>query len=69
MNKKLDIQLLRVISEITEKLRRFENLERMAFDADVNNAFCYSTKLAIEVGVDAEKVLINKHDIDNFFLN
>ncbi len=68
LNQQLDIQFLQVVHEVQRALERFEDLEKLAFDEDVNIAFNGSVDLAIEVGVPGNKVLKTKKDIDNFFL-
>lgn len=68
LNQQLDIQFLQVILEIQRTFERFKDLEKIAFDEDVNIAFNGSVDLAIEVGVPGNKVLKTKKDIDNFFL-
>ena len=68
LNQQLDIQFLQVIFEIQRALEKFKDLEKLAFDEDVNIAFKGSVDLAFEVGVSMDKVLKTKEDIDNFFL-
>lgn len=68
LNQQLDIQLQRVIFEIRRTLNRFIDLEQMAFDVDVNKAFCASILLAREVGVEEVKILKTRKDIDNYFM-
>ena len=69
LNQQLDIQFTQVVLEVQRKLKKFSNLEKLAFDEDVNIAFSSSIDLAIEVGVAKDKVLKTKEDIDNFFLS
>lgn len=68
LNQQLDVQLLKVVLEIQKDLKRFTDLERLAFDENVNNAFVGSIDLAREVGVSSNKILKTKEDIDNYFL-
>lgn len=68
LNQKLDIQLLQVVLEVQKALGKFKDLEKLAFDEDVNIAFNGSINMAIETGVPENKVLKTKQDIDNFFL-
>lgn len=68
LNQSLDVQLLKVVLEIQKSLERFRSLEELAFDENVNIAFEGSVSLAMEIGVDEEKILKTKDDIDNFFL-
>lgn len=68
LNKQLDIQFLQVVLEIQSKLEKFIELEKFAFDEDVNIAFEGSINLAMEIGVSKEKILMTKQDIDDFFL-
>lgn len=67
LNQQLDIQFLQVVLEVQRALERFKDLEKLAFDEDVNIAFNGSVDLAIEVGVSGNKVLKTKKDIDSFF--
>ena len=68
LNQQLDIQLLKVVLEIQKALERFKDLEKLAFDEDVNIAFEGAVEFAVEVGVSSDKILKTKDDIDNFFL-
>lgn len=68
LNQRLSIQYLQVVLEIKKVLWKFNELEKLAFDLDVNQAFSASVNLAAEVGVTDNKVLKSKEDIDNFFL-
>lgn len=68
LNKELEVQLLQVIVQIQSNLKQFKDLEKFAFDEDVNRAFDSSIKLAIEVGVSEEKVLKNIHEVDDYFM-
>lgn len=68
LNQQLDIQLLNVILEVQNSLKKFDDLEKLAFDVNINIAFNGSVKLAEEVGVSKEKILRTKSQIDDFFL-
>lgn len=68
LNQQLDIQLLQVVLEIQKALEKFKDLEKLAFDEDVNIAFKGAVKLAVEAGVPSNEILIDENDIDNFFL-
>jgi hypothetical protein len=49
-------------------MERFNSLREMAFDEDFNKAFEGSILLAREIGVEENKILKNKTQIDAFFL-
>lgn len=68
LNQQLDIQYLQIVMEVQKALERFKDLEKLAFDENVNIAFNGSIDLATEVGVADSKILKTKEDIDNFFL-
>lgn len=68
LNQQLDSQFLQVVLEVQKRIERFKDLEKLAFDEDINIAFNASVNLAIEVGVSSDKILQTKEDIDNFFL-
>lgn len=68
LNQQLDYQYLQVVLEIQEKLHIFFDLEKFAFDEDINTAFNGSANLAMEIGVEDSKVLKTKTHIDNYFL-
>lgn len=68
LNQKLDLKFLKVVLEIQNALKKFENLEKLAFDENINKAFGGSINLAIEIGVLETKILNTKEKIDNFFL-
>lgn len=68
LNQQLDIKLLQVVMEIQKTLQGFIDLEKLAFDEDVNIAFSGSVSLAEELGVDQSKILRNIEQIDNYFL-
>lgn len=68
LNQQLDIQYLQVVLEVQKALQRFTDLEKFAFSEDVNIAFKGSVDLAVEVGVEGNKILKSKEQIDNYFL-
>lgn len=68
LNQQLDIRLLQVAVEIQKALKRFGDLEQLAFSMDVNLAFHGSVNLAKELGVNKEQILETKSQIDNYFL-
>lgn len=69
LNQKLDIQFMQVFLEIQRSLEQFRSLEALVFDENVNIAFDGSVNLALEVGVENNKILKTKKDIDTFFLS
>ena len=54
---------------LKKEMERFSSMLELAFDPDVNIAFDGSIVLADYVGVTPKKVLRNKRDIDQYFLN
>ena len=68
LNQQLGLQYLTVIFEIQKAFKKFSDLEKMAFDYNVNVAFTGSYKLALEVGVDQNKILKSISDIDTYFM-
>lgn len=68
LNQQLDVQFLKVVIEVRRALEKFKDLEKLAFDENVNIAFNGSINLAVELGVPDNKILKSKEDIDNFFL-
>ena len=69
LNQQLDIQYLKVVLEIQKALKRFTDLEKMAFDSDINEAFSSSVQLALELNVDEGLILKSKSDVDLYFLS
>lgn len=65
---KLDEKYKAFMLDLLQKFKRFKDLEELAFDEDVNKAFEGSYKLALEVGVKSDKVLMNLNDIDSYFM-
>lgn len=68
INQQLDIKYFKFVLEIEKALKRFNDLEQLAFDIDVNKAFFGSIQLAREIGVNEEQILKTKTDIDLYFL-
>lgn len=69
LNRRLDEQYQRLIAELKRDFAKFSSALELAFSPDVNRAFDGSVQLAEYAGVAQEKILRNKRDIDNFFLN
>lgn len=68
LNQQLEVQFLQFVAEIERVMKRFVDLEAMAFSEDINKAFEGSILLAKELGVDERKLLKNKSEIDVFFM-
>lgn len=68
LTQKLDLQYLHVVLEIQKAMQRFIDLEKLAFDENVNIAFMGSVDLAIELGVDRTKILKTLEQVDDYFL-
>lgn len=69
LNKQLTMQYINFVIEIKTAFRRFNSLEKLAFDADINKAFTNSVMLAEEIGVAESHILHDISDIDAFFQN
>lgn len=69
LNKMLEERYQALIAQLKRELAKFTSVLELAFDVDVNIAFDGSIALADYVGVAQDKVLRNKSDIDNYFLN
>ena len=69
LNKMLEERYQELISRLKKELAKYASVLELAFDKDVNIAFGGSIALADYVGVTTERVLRNKHDIDQYFLN
>ena len=69
LNRALDKRYHVLLTMLKKELERFSSMVELAFDLDVNIAFDGSIALADYVGVAPEKVLRNKRDIDQYFLN
>ncbi|EHL16181.1 hypothetical protein HMPREF9629_01437 [Peptoanaerobacter stomatis] len=68
LNQQLDIKFQKFLTELNKALKKFKNLKELAFDKDVNIAFTGSIKLAVELGVSADSILISTKNIDDFFI-
>ena len=69
LNQTLDKRYHALLAMLKKELEKFSSMLELAFDPDVNIAFDGSIALADYVGVTPEKVLRNKQDIDQYFLN
>lgn len=65
---KLDKEYQTLIRNINKSFERFESLEKLAFDIDVNIAFNGSISLALEVGVTQNTILKSHQEVCDFFL-
>lgn len=68
LKQQLDIRYRMVVLEIQMELMRFADLEKMAFDEEINKAFAGSVRLALETGVEESRILKNLDEIDAYFL-
>lgn len=68
LNQQLNTQLLEVIMQIQKAMKQFGDLEKLAFDNDVNIAFNGSINLAIEIGVGQSQILRTQNQIDDYFM-
>ena len=69
LNKMLEERYKELISQLKKELAKYASILELAFDKDVNIAFEGSVALANYVGVTPERILQNKRDIDQYFLN
>ena len=69
LNQTLDERYYKLLAMLKTEMERFSSMLELAFDPDVNIAFDGSIVLADYVGVTPKKVLRNKRDIDQYFLN
>lgn len=69
LDQALDERYHALLAVLKKELEKFSSILEFAFDPDVNIAFAGSIALADYVGVDPKKVLRNKRDIDQYFLN
>jgi hypothetical protein len=65
----LDVEYKTVIKSLQADYAKFNSIVELAFNFDVNIAFAGSIELAYNIGVTESKILKNKKDIDNYFLN
>lgn len=66
---KLDEKYQKLIKHLEAEYEKFSSLADMAFDVNINLAFQGSIKLARYVGVSDDKILKNKAEVDDYFLN
>lgn len=69
LNQYLDERYQKVIALLNAEFKKFKSIVELSFDEDVNKSFYASISLAEYVGVDEERILKNKKDIDAFFLS
>lgn len=65
---KLDAQYREVVQKLKDGLKKFVSMMELAFDLDVNEAFCKSVEFARFNGVPEKKILKTKPEVDAFFL-
>ncbi len=68
LNKTLEIKYQKVVEQVMAQIAEYESIESLAFDEDVNIAFVSSINLADYVGVESDRILRNKAQIDNYFI-
>ena len=66
---KLDREYRKIIDEIYAKLNSFLAIEDLAFDENVNVAFCSSIELADHLNIESSKVLRTIDQVDEYFLS
>lgn len=69
LNKMLEERYQQLMVQLKKEFAKYTSMLELAFDRDVNIAFDGSIALADYVGVAQDRVLRNKTDIDNYFLN
>lgn len=69
LNRYLDERYKWIIAMLNAEFEKFTSIVELAFDEDVNKSFYASISFAEYVGVDKNKILYCKKDIDNFFLS
>ena len=69
LNKMLEERYQQLVVQLKKEFAKYTSMLELAFDRDVNIAFDGSIALADYVGVAQDRVLRNKTDIDNYFLN
>ena len=69
LNKMLQARYHQLAAQLKKELARYSSMLELAFDRDVNIAFDGSIALADYIGVAHDRILHNKSDIDNYFLN
>jgi len=69
LESELAIKYMNSMLEIKNQLKRYSDLEQLAFDENVNVAFNGSINLAKEIGVSDNNILHNMTEINNFFMS
>lgn len=67
LNAQLHAQYLELLARLQREFEKFESMQQLAFDEDVNRAFAGSVELALFVGVPEQKILTGAEQIDQFF--
>ena len=68
LDKMLEERYQQLISQLKIMFEKYTSILEVAFDQDVNIAFAGSVELAEYTGVMQNRILKNKSDIDNYFL-
>ena len=68
LERDLDIKYQQVVAEVRRALQKFKDLEDLAFNENVNIAFSGSVDLALEAGVDKNRILRTEEQINDYFL-
>ena len=68
LERQLDIKYRQVVAEVQRALQKFSDLEKLAFNVNVNIAFSGSADLALEAGVDKNRILRTEEQINDYFL-
>jgi hypothetical protein len=69
LNAKLDERYKALIELLKNEFAKFQSVVALAFDLNVNIAFIGSVELARYVGCNDNKILKNKGEVDDYFLN
>lgn len=69
LNKKLDKKYFCFVEWLEKEFNKFTTIMELAFDKNVNAAFDNSILLAQISGVEEDKILKTKTDVDNFFFS
>ena len=67
LNVQLHARYLDLLTQLQQEFEKFESMQQLAFDEDVNRAFAGSVELALFVGVPEQKILTGAEQIDQFF--
>lgn len=67
LNVHLHARYLDLLTQLQREFEKFESMQQLAFDEDVNRAFAGSVELALFVGVPEQKILTGAEQIDQFF--